>query len=167
MNDHGVTWAPRIVVSRASYDGGYVTVANRVRRAFGIDIFWRESKDSLVGDQDTIAVLYANIPYSLIVGVTDASQPLSYLLLNNYPNPFNPSTKINYSIPERDNVKIIIYDLLGRVVANLVNEEIDAGDHSIVWNGTNNDKAIVTSGVYFARLITSNAVKTIKMMLIK
>ena len=94
-------------------------------------------------------------------------QPVSYLLLNNYPNPFNPSTKINYSIPYRDNVKIIIYDVLGRVVANLVNEEIDAGDHSIVWNGLNNNKAIVTSGVYFARLITSDAVKTIKMMLIK
>ena len=166
-NDHGVTWTPRIVVSRDRYDAGYVTVANRVRRAYGIDIFWRESRDSLVNDQDTVTVLYANIPYSIIVGVRDASQPVSYLLLNNYPNPFNPSTKINYSIPYRDNVKITIYDVLGRVVANLVNEEIDAGDHSIVWNGLNNNKAIVTSGVYFARLITSDAVKTIKMMLIK
>ena len=154
-------------MSRDRYDAGYVTVANRVRRAYGIDIFWRESRDSLVNDQDTVTVLYANIPYSIIVGVRDASQPVSYLLLNNYPNPFNPSTKINYSIPYRDNVKIIIYDVLGRVVANLVNEEIDAGDHSIVWNGLNNNKAIVTSGVYFARLITSDAVKTIKMMLIK
>ena len=91
----------------------------------------------------------------------------SYLLLKNYPNPFNPLTNIFYSIPERDKVKLIIYDVLGNEVMNLLNEEVDAGSYSLVWNGLNNKNIKVTSGVYFAKLITSKAVRTIKMMLLK
>jgi hypothetical protein len=126
--DKGETWAPRIVVSRPNHDGGYVSVGNRVRTAYGVDILWRESKDENINDQDTTSIVYANIPYSLIpVGINDVSQPSTYLLLKNYPNPFNPSTKIVYNIPQRDNVKLIIYDVLGRVVVNLLNEEVDAG----------------------------------------
>lgn len=166
--DKGVTWAPRIRVSRLNYDGGYVSVANRVRTAYGIDMLWRESKDQNINDQDSTAVVYANIPYSMIpVGITDALQPSSYLLLNNYPNPFNPSTKIIYSIPQRDKVELFIYDALGNVIANLLNEEVDAGNHSLIWNGLNNNNIKVTSGIYFAKLKTSKEFKIIKMMLLK
>ena len=88
-------------------------------------------------------------------------------MLNNYPNPFNPSTRIVYNIPERDNVKLIIYDALGRVVVNLLNEEVDAGNYSMVWNGLNDNNKKVASGVYFALLKTSQEFKIIKMMLLK
>ena len=166
--DKGETWSDRIIISRIDYDAGYVAMGNRVRTVYGIDIVWRESKDPNINDQDTTAVVYANIPYSLIpVGVFDIEQPSSYLVLNNYPNPFNPSTKINYTIPHRDNVKLTVYDALGRVVTNLLNKEVDAGSYSIAWDGLNNNKIKVTSGVYFAKLITSNGVRTIKMMLLK
>ena len=102
--DKGETWAPRMVVSRPNHDGGYVSIGNRVRTAYGVDILWRESKDENINDQDTTSVMYANIPYSLIpVGINDVSEPSSYLLLKNYPNPFNPLTNIFYSIPQRDN----------------------------------------------------------------
>ena len=167
--DNGETWSPRIPINRVDYDAGYVSVGNRVRTAYGVDILWRESKDPNLNDQDTTAVVYGFIPYSMIpvVSVSDETKPSSYLLLNNYPNPFNPSTIINYAVPQRDKIRLIIYDALGRVVKNLINQEVEAGSHSLVWNGLNNDKGKVTSGVYFARLITSDAVKTIKMMLIK
>ena len=80
--DKGETWAPRMVVSRPNHDGGYVSVGNRVRTAYGVDILWRESKDENINDQDTTSIMYANIPYSLIpVGINDVSEPSSYLLL--------------------------------------------------------------------------------------
>ncbi len=166
--DKGETWAPRTVMSRPHHDGGYVSVGNRVRTAYGVDILWRESANENINDEGTTAIVYGNFPYNLIpVGINDVSEPSSYLLLKNYPNPFNPLTNIFYSIPQRDKVKLIIYDALGNDVVNLLNEEVDAGSHSIVWNGLNNKNIKVTSGVYFAKLITSKAVRTIKMMLLK
>ncbi len=166
--DKGETWAPRIPISRLDHDGGYVTIGNRVRTAYGVDILWRESKDPNLNDQDTTAVVYAIIPYSLIpLGVEKNDLPSSHLMLKNYPNPFNPLTTIVYNIPHRDKVELIIYDALGREVANLLNKEMDAGSYSTVWNGLNNNNIAVTSGVYFAKLITSRGFKTIKMMLVK
>lgn len=166
--DKGDSWAPRLVVSRPNHDGGYVSLGNRVRRAYGADMLWRESKDPNINDQDTTAVLYGNYPYSLIpVGITDDFQPGSYLLLKNYPNPFNPVTNILYSLPERDKVKLTIYDVLGNEILNLINDEVEAGDHYIVWNGQNSSNLKVTSGIYFAKLSTSNQVKVIKMMMLK
>ncbi len=80
--------------------------------------------------------------------------PLSHLrrLLPNYPNPFNPSTTIKYDLPEPAKVSLIIYDVLGRKVAELVNEEKAAGYHSVTWSAAN-----VASGVYLARFTASDA----------
>ena len=166
--DKGATWAPRIVVSRPNHDGGYVSIANRVRTAYGIDILWRESRDENLNDQDTTSVVYANIPYSMIpVGISDVSQPSRYLLLKNYPNPFNPSTKIIFGVAQRGSVKLIIYDALGRIVKNLINEELNAGNYTLEWNAITNENKKVTSGVYFVKLITSEGIKTVKMMMLK
>ena len=166
--DKGLSWGPRVVMSRPDHDGGYVSLGNRVRAAYGVDMLWRESKDPNINDQDTTSVMYGNFPYNLIpIGVRDASQPTAYLLLKNYPNPFNPETNILYSIPQRDKVMLTIYDALGNEVVNLINNEIDTGDHAIVWNGRNDKNLKVTSGIYFAKLITSNQFKVIKMMLMK
>ena len=166
--NNGETWAPRTVVSRLNHDGGYVSLGNRVRTAYGVDMLWRESKDPNINDQDTTAVVHANFPYNLIpVGISDASQPSSYLLLKNFPNPFNPLTNIFYSIPQSDKVKLTVYDALGNKVVTLLNEEVDAGDYSLVWNGLNSSSIKVTSGIYFAKLITSKEFRVIKMMLLK
>ena len=74
------------------------------------------------------------------------SVPITFSLSQNYPNPFNPTTSIYYSLPVRSYVKINIYDLLGRQVAELVNDEIDAGNYTTLWN------AKVSSGLYFYRM---------------
>jgi hypothetical protein len=85
-----------------------------------------------------------------------------YGLLQNYPNPFNPSTKITYSIPERGNVTLKVFDLLGGEIAELVNGEIEAGSYEI-----NFDASSMTSGVYFYRIQARGFVQTRKMILLK
>lgn len=82
--------------------------------------------------------------------------------LNNYPNPFNPSTTISYSLPEAGNVQIKIFDVLGREVAKLVDETKNAGKHTIIWNGSNN-----ASGIYFYTITFQNQTLFKKMLMIK
>ncbi|MCI0717225.1 MAG: T9SS type A sorting domain-containing protein [Chlorobi bacterium] len=88
--------------------------------------------------------------------------PLKYDLKPNYPNPFNPVTKIRFSLPKQTNVEVIIYDLFGREVAALVNEQLKPGVYELDWDASN-----FASGVYFYSLITSEYVDTKKMVLIK
>jgi hypothetical protein len=77
--------------------------------------------------------------------------PEYYKLYDNYPNPFNPTTKIRFDIPfppdESRGVKLVIYDVLGREITTLVNEQLKPGTYEVEWDGTN-----FTSGVYFYRL---------------
>lgn len=72
--------------------------------------------------------------------------PRETQLLANFPNPFNPSTNIRYGLPTRSQVRLIIYDILGQIVADLVNGEQDGGWNQVSWN------ANVPSGLYFYRL---------------
>lgn len=101
-----------------------------------------------------------------VVGVNeiiDSKQmPKSYGLDQNFPNPFNPSTIISYQIPVSGNVKIIIHDILGNEVANLVNENKIAGLYSVEFNANN-----LTSGIYFYSISVNNFYQVKKMLLIK
>jgi hypothetical protein len=84
------------------------------------------------------------------------------VLEQNYPNPFNPTTVVTYLLPVASNVKLIVYDLLGRPVATLVNERQAAGRHSVKF-----DAGGLSSGVYFYRLQAGNFVRTKKMILVQ
>jgi len=89
--------------------------------------------------------------------------PLTYKLSQNYPNPFNPITKIKFEIPKTQLVNIVIYDILGREVKRLVNNEIkQAGRYVVEFDGTN-----YASGVYFYRIEAGTFVQSKKMVLIK
>jgi hypothetical protein len=90
--------------------------------------------------------------------------PEVFLLLQNFPNPFNPSTTISYSIPvgTRHAVSLQVFDVLGRKVATLVNEEKDAGNYSVAWNA-----ASAASGVYYYKLTSGAFTETKKMILMK
>ena len=88
--------------------------------------------------------------------------PKEFYLFQNYPNPFNPNTNINFSIPNSSFVTLKVYDVLGKEVANLVNEELSAGTYNF-----NFDAAKLTSGIYFYRIQTDNFVETKKMTLLK
>jgi pullulanase/glycogen debranching enzyme len=95
------------------------------------------------------------------------SIPQDYKLDQNYPNPFNPSTTINYQLTSLSNVKIKIFDILGREVVTLVNTQKPAGKYKVIWNGTDNSGNKVTSGIYFYTIQTGNFTASKKMVLLK
>ncbi len=165
--DGGVTWAPRMVLSRPQHDGGYPSIANRIRKATGIDIIWRESQNVDVGDEGTTAIVCANIPYSVVTSVEEQSIPAGFDLLANYPNPFNPSTTIVYDVALRGQVTLAIFDVLGREVRTLVNDVLDAGRHEVRWDGRTQNGQQVPTGMYVARMGSASGGRTIKMMLMK
>ena len=106
------------------------------------------------------------------VGPTESMPPQGYVLLQNYPNPFNPKTSIRFSVPTmtgRDgqapgisDVKLVVYDLLGREVATLVNERKAAGSYEVPFDGTD-----LSSGVYIYRLSAGSSVQSKTMILLK
>ena len=87
--------------------------------------------------------------------------------LSNYPNPFNPETNIVFNLPEAGEVQLDIYSIKGQKIKSLLNDQITAGEHSIVWNGENFTGKKVSSGIYFYKLITPSATHTKKMLLLK
>ena len=86
--------------------------------------------------------------------VEDGHAPSRSMLLGNMPNPFNPKTEIHYALAEAGAVELAIYDLSGRRVTTLLSGQQDAGTHSAVWNGDNASGRPVSSGIYFAMLLT-------------
>ena len=93
--------------------------------------------------------------------------PEDYILHQNYPNPFNPSTLIQYEIPEKSTVRLKIYNLLGEEIKTLFQGTLLPGKYSVVWNGSNNDGKMVTSGIYIYRLETEHYVFWKKMSFLK
>ena len=99
-----------------------------------------------------------------IIGVEEeiTGLPTEYSLSNAYPNPFNPTTTIEYSLPISGNVSLIVYNLLGQKVAKLLSEPQQPGYHSVTW-----DASSMASGIYFYRLQAGDFVQTRKMVLLK
>jgi len=103
--------------------------------------------------------------YDSIIGIKPISSQIQkqFSLNQNYPNPFNPTTKIRFSLPMAiQNVRLIIYDILGREVATLVNQTLQPGTYEVDWNETN-----YSSGVYFYKLTAGNFTDVKKMILMK
>jgi hypothetical protein len=110
------------------------------------------------------------VKYNQLAGIIRISDnyPVRFLLNQNYPNPFNPSTTIQFSIPPSKgdrgmtSVKLIIYDVLGREVATLINQQMQPGSYSVDWDASN-----YPSGIYFYKLEAGDNVQSKKMVLIK
>ncbi len=102
--------------------------------------------------------------YTFPIGIRTGGEniPDKFNLSQNYPNPFNPSTTINYQLPFNGNVKLVVYDAMGREIKTLVNEKQNAGSYQVEFDGTN-----YPSGVYFYKLQTESYSETKKMVLIK
>ena len=122
----------------------------------------------LLGDSVRYSKWYAGstfYPFSWtdVTNVKNQSvHPSSFNLCQNYPNPFNPTTKIKYQIPGLSKVKLTVYDVLGREVKTLVNEEKSAGNYEVEFDGTN-----LTSGIYFYKIETEKFSDTKKFVLLK
>jgi len=107
-----------------------------------------------------------NYKYYDAINVTLTENQTTELMQNN-PNPFNPSTAIKFYIPTSSNVSIIIYDMLGKEVTTLMHSQKDAGYHIVYWNGRDKNGSDVSSGVYLYKLIAGNFAQTKKMLMLK
>ena len=92
----------------------------------------------------------------------EITQPTEYILSQNFPNPFNPSTKIKYYVPQTSNIVIKVFDVLGNEIETLVNEEKPVDTYELNWNAAN-----LPSGVYFYRIQAGSFIETKKMLLLK
>jgi hypothetical protein len=93
--------------------------------------------------------------------------PTKVELAQNYPNPFNPTTTIRFGVPQESKVKLVIYNVLGQKVKELVNESRSAGYYNIIWNGRSDHGHVVSSGVYLYRIETPQGAAVKKMILVK
>ncbi|MCK4655272.1 MAG: T9SS type A sorting domain-containing protein, partial [Candidatus Cloacimonetes bacterium] len=85
----------------------------------------------------------------------------------NYPNPFNPQTTIQYSILQESKVELNIYNIKGQKVKQLINDQLSAGQHLVVWDGMDTNDKQVSSGIYFYKLEAGDYQKVRKMVLVK
>lgn len=122
-----------------------------------------------IGSTNGLDTLYSSSTYvltlrSTTIGITPISNivPETFVLFNNYPNPFNPKTNITFDIPKSQFVKMRVYDMQGREVALLVSQNLTAGRYSVDFDGAN-----LASGVYFYSLETQDYYKVNKMVLVK
>ena len=121
------------------------------------------------GNEGTMPGIFV-IEHDANVGVdSDLSTnvPATFALKQNYPNPFNPTTSIAYDLNEAGIINLTIYNISGQEVRTLVNEYQSAGDYFEIWDGSDNQRNMLTSGVYMYRLEVNGFQKTMKMLLIK
>jgi hypothetical protein len=104
---------------------------------------------------------------AIISVVKDDKLPSTYRLKQNFPNPFNPQTEIGYDLPERSNVTLEVYNMLGQKIKTLVNEPQSAGYYHMNWDGRTDMGNLVGSGVYFYRIQANNFSKVRKMILVR
>ncbi len=114
-----------------------------------------------------------NGPFTLTIDAStldilrQAFLPQEYALHQNYPNPFNPSTTLRFDLPEAADIHIVVYDLLGKEVARLVEQRLEAGYHHLVWNGRNRNGREVPTGMYIVLMATPEYRKSVKLLLLK
>lgn len=98
---------------------------------------------------------------------SDIVMPDRFSLIQNFPNPFNPTTTIKYTLPNDSEVKIVIFDLMGHEVITLINDFKSLGQHTATWNGKDNLGQSVSGGIYFYKLQAGDFIQTRKMVLLK
>ncbi len=107
--------------------------------------------------------------YGSSVGVDPnfVREPLSYKLDQNFPNPFNPETRIYFEIPDAQQVKVVIYNMLGQKVRTVINDGFNPGYHIINWDGCDDSGNIVPTGIYIYRIKAGSFIASKKMMMMK
>jgi len=103
----------------------------------------------------------------LLLSVGKGNLPKEFSLSQNYPNPFNPTTNFFVAVPHTAQVEVVVYDILGRIVRTLVNGEMEAGYHTVEWNGLTDRSTQVGSGVYFVRMKAGAFTSVRKIMMMK
>ncbi|MEE9465138.1 MAG: FlgD immunoglobulin-like domain containing protein, partial [Candidatus Neomarinimicrobiota bacterium] len=137
---------------------------------------WRNSTDPIlyvtmrdwsIAHQQWVKAQYDALETTLETGGSPIRMVTTYRLHPNYPNPFNPVSTIQYDLPQASAVSLIVHDILGREVARLVESYMAPGYHQAQWNGRDQSGRSVPSGIYLARLVTPEYMKSVKMVLQK
>lgn len=97
----------------------------------------------------------------------DLQMPGNFSLSQNYPNPFNPSTQLKVGVHQQCDIKVSVYNILGKKIKLLLNENLPAGEYTVQWDGNDNEGNHLTSGIYFIQMIAGSYQKTIKTVLLK
>jgi hypothetical protein len=157
-------------ISQTTLNGSGHT-ARVMMEGFSFDLIRDDRAGGNGGVMDRVDHLYDVITWlQNTLGQPTGTTPTTYrtALAQNYPNPFNPSTTIQFTVRERSLVSLRVYNVTGQLVRTLVNEERAPGTvHQVAWDGRNDAGQSVSSGVYFYKLVTSDATQTKKMVLLK
>ncbi len=145
----------------AGYEGHAVTDPGQLTIGTGLP------QHLFTGAMDNVKIYNYSTTFPPVATDPEGRMPEQFWLSQNYPNPFNPSTTIRFNLPETDFVTLTVYDLLGREVKKLVNEQLFPGQYTVNWNGENRRGKKVASGVYFYRLKTQHETKVKKMVLLR
>lgn len=157
--------------SRDAHGGGAINGFIRLENDTNlVNAYYRDSlvnrarRDSFVIRADAIILQESltGVEYEILPNV-----PTQYDLSQNFPNPFNPSTRIRFDLPNSENVQLRVYDILGREVRTLVNERYDGGSYMVTWDGKNDYGRQVATGVYIYQLRAGNFISTKKMLMMK
>ena len=112
------------------------------------------------------AVQWLHVPCTS-VSVEEEIEPSGFALHPNHPNPFNATTVVSYDVPELGHVRLVVYDLLGQAVRVLVNRPVPAGHHTVRWNGQDEERCALASGVYLCRMEAGNYSAVRKTLLLR
>ncbi|MCF8356940.1 MAG: FG-GAP-like repeat-containing protein [Melioribacteraceae bacterium] len=147
--DAGYTYLVMENASRANYTGSIMELKPKSKKEF------EEKRDDLIN------MLFGNSePDNEIPEVNKLA------LYSNYPNPFNPSTTISFSIPEESKVEVSVFNIKGQVVKTLVKDVFESGKHSVIWRGKDNNNKKCSSGIYFYQLNVNGKPKSVKKCLL-
>lgn len=119
--------------------------------------------DGNAGDSGTAYIFHTNE-----LGLEEITIPKSIPQLSNYPNPFNPTTKIEFSIHNNSIIELSIFNIKGQIIKTVVNNQFPSGDHSIIWNGDDENGKSVASGIYYYKLNVNGKTEAVnKCLLLK
>ncbi|MBO8131799.1 MAG: T9SS type A sorting domain-containing protein [Candidatus Marinimicrobia bacterium] len=140
---------------------------NPVAGMLAIGRSWEENPPLFKGKIDNIKIYNYSKAEKLGIDFENKNLITNYYLAQNYPNPFNPTTNIEFMIPNTENVKLVIYNILGQEVRTLVNSKHNAGRYVYIWDGKDNSNRPVPSGIYIYKLETAAYSRTRKMVFIR
>ena len=152
----------QFILSNGVFSNG---VANATNSSFQT---WATSGQTFIGELSnsnyTSSVGFWYTVYDIPTGVVEEQEklPKNFRLHQNYPNPFNPVTTISFALPKTSDVKLVIYDVLGKRVKKLIDHKLEAGQHTVLFDG-----ADLPSGIYIYKMVASDFSAIKKFTLIK